>query len=83
MTTKLSTQAARKIAETIHETAKYEIQMAHVIAAEYEPVMEVLREALEMECLRGRRVHCAEKEPVVANWCMACKAKTLFKLEDR
>jgi hypothetical protein len=40
-----------------------------------------LTEVADLGCLRGRQVHCAEREPNSKDWCVSCKAKFMLMSE--
>jgi hypothetical protein len=40
-----------------------------------------LTEVADLGCLRGRQVHCVEREPNSRDWCVSCKAKFILMVE--
>jgi hypothetical protein len=68
----------------IHRTAdsfKADLLAAVAPSPQENELLALAQEAAEEGCLRGRHIHCAEREPNPKVWCVPCKAK--FILSER
>lgn len=85
-------RAAEKAAEKIEQNlinwtmAERPARMAAIITEavgggvpQQDGLLQIVRSAAELGCLRGRQVHCAERESNSADWCVACQAKYVLR----
>lgn len=50
--------------------------------ADLEAYRKIVVNAAGLGCLRGRQIHCAERESDSGNWCIACQARWLLMGEQ-